>query len=109
MQVTELIYFLAGGVEKLATTNQTHQMQLIRTDKEYRYLGYCDDFGPMSLGTVFRFCDRLREKLQVGPVAIMTTDLSEDVTNALFLAGAYLIMRLDYDLSAVSARLGKFL
>ena len=101
MRITDKIYFT---VECFPNTvvKKSHDFQFIRVDHEFHYVAYCDDFGPMNLGTVFRFCQDMDKKLEVGPVVIQTSPRPEDVTNSLFLTGSYLIMNLDYDLSAVS-------
>ncbi len=44
-------------------------------DENITYLGFCHDFGPMSLGSVYEFCcamDGLKVKHQTMPIAIHT-------------------------------------
>jgi hypothetical protein len=67
-------------------------------DDSICYHGFCDDFGPMNLGMVYRFCDCLDDQLQRWPqrrvVLVSDTDRKQ-ITNAAFLLGAYMIMRQD--------------
>jgi cell division cycle 14 len=61
------------------------------------YEGFHDDFGPMSLGTVFKFCKIVDDQLEsnAGPVAMTTSKASRVLTNAVFLAGSYMIIKLN--------------
>ena len=61
------------------------------------YVGFCDDFGPMSLGTIFQFCNIVDNHLQQNPDKKIIMDTSFEktaLTNAVFLIGAYMIMKL---------------
>jgi cell division cycle 14 len=88
-----------------------HSISCIEIEEEFTYQGFCDDFGPMSLGTVYRFCDMLGQYLQNSddmPVMILSSSESIPLTNAVFLLGAYMIMRLDFKLEIVQERLKSF-
>ena len=59
------------------------------------YIGFCDDFGPMSLGSIFEFCKLLDEYLienQGQQFALLSSGDQRTLTNAVFLLGAYMIM-----------------
>jgi cell division cycle 14 len=78
-------------------------------DKTIIYVGFADDFGPMSLASTFSFCELLDDQLKKAegrPVAYHCQPDPESVTNAAFLLGAYLIMRRGFDdVAAVEERL----
>jgi cell division cycle 14 len=61
------------------------------------YVSFCDDFGPMNLGTLYEFClvlDEVLSQHQDRPIAMQTKSESRSFTNAVFLLGAYMIIRL---------------
>ena len=73
-------------------------------DENITYVGFCDDFGPMSLGSVFEFCcaiDKMMMKHETMPIAIHTLPKLRSVTNAAFLIGAYMLMKLSFDIDQV--------
>ena len=109
MHITDKIYFTIAECVPERVVKRIPNVQFIRVDREFHYTAYCDDFGPMNLGTVYRFCEDVDKKLEDGPVVIHTSPRPEDVTNSLFLTGSYLIMKLDYDQSAVSSTLLRML
>ncbi len=60
------------------------------------YSPFMDDFGPMNLGAVSRFCQVVDKELiqnTTHPIAMATSSGKESVTNAIFMLGAYLIMK----------------
>ena len=68
------------------------------------YIGYCDDFGPMNLGTVCRFCtivDTELKQIENRKTAFITGTDRRDITNAVFLVGSYMIMNLGADPESV--------
>jgi cell division cycle 14 len=65
---------------------------------DIQYVGFCDDFGPMSLGSVYRFFGNLERKLATcvnSQVALVSPSNKRDITNSVFLLGCYLIMKFD--------------
>ncbi len=64
-------------------------------DETIAYHRFCNDFGPMNLGMIFRFChlvgSHLHERPQQSIVLVSESD-PEQVTNCVFLLGAYMIM-----------------
>ncbi len=68
------------------------------------YVAFADDFGPLNLGSIFRFChaldDRIQQELARKLILHSSKDI-ETVTNTVFLVGAYLIMRRDYTVDQV--------
>ena len=73
-------------------------------DENIRYCMFFDDFGPMNLGMVHRFCDQIDEilcKPGNSRFVLTTSRNSRDRTNAVFLLGAYMIMQLSAPVNAV--------
>ena len=72
-----------------------------------KYIPFCEDFGPMNLACIFRFCQIIREKSNADPanqVVVVTSPDRKSLTNAIFLLGAYMIMTLDHAPNDVSSR-----
>jgi cell division cycle 14 len=81
-------------------------------DLEFEYFGFCNDFGPMNLATVFTFGSKIDEHLTNFPykdVVVATSRCPRQVTNAVFLMGAYMILFWELDLTTVQDRLGPIL
>ena len=60
------------------------------------YDGFCDDFGPMNLGMAFKFCSIVDDMLFSNPEKSVVYCVEPDpkaVTNAVFLLGAYMMIR----------------
>ena len=73
-------------------------------DENIRYCMFFDDFGPMNLGMVHRFCDQIDEilcKPGNSRFVLTTSRNSRDLTNAVFLFGAYMIKQLSAPVNAV--------
>ena len=74
------------------------------TDGVLTYHSFCQDFGPMSLASVYEFClmveDASMTRAGAG-VALHAAPSKEAVTNAVFLIGAYMIMHSDLDADSV--------
>jgi cell division cycle 14 len=65
------------------------------------YIPFCDDFGPMNLGTLHEFCEILDGELnhqEDRPIAMQTMSESRSLTNSVFLLGAYMIVKLQASL-----------
>ena len=80
-------------------------------DGSVRYTALEDDFGPMNLGKVYEFCEIIDQKLKQTNllVALVSPCDSKDLTNAVFLLGAYMVMLLDNDVPAILAYLDTLL
>ena len=60
------------------------------------YLSFFDDFGPMHLSHLYYFCSIVDDNLKQFPdrlIAMHTLPDKRSVTNAVFLVGAYMIIR----------------
>ena len=73
-------------------------------DENLSYVGFAEDFGPMSIGSIFEFCYSLNQVMArnpTKPIAIQTLANPASVTNAVFLMGSYMIMQKDSDVESV--------
>ena len=81
-------------------------MTIIEMDGFMTYEGFADDFGPLSLASAFQFCRALDEHLEdisINFLGLQCVNESRAITNAVFLIGAYLIMRRDCGIDNVMA------
>ena len=68
------------------------------------YFPFADDFGPMNLGSAYAFCNLLSEKLLLHPneaLALQCGAQPRRVTNAAFLTGVFMIMKLGSQVETV--------
>ena len=73
-------------------------------DESIQYHPLCDDFGPMNLASVVKFIQQLDAALETesSPVLFYCVDSGKRaLTNAIFLLGAYMILRLKQPVDAV--------
>jgi hypothetical protein len=78
--------------EELETVN----IHLFRIDGVLSYISFSDDFGPMNLGSIYQFCNIVESELLKRPgdkTGLFSSLRTRDLTNAVFLIGAYLIMK----------------
>ena len=83
-------------------------MKYFSVDGVLKYQPFHDDFGPMSLGSIADFCTMVDDQLQKFPgipIAMKTQEEKKTFTNAVFLIGSYLIMKLGIDPIQVEASL----
>ena len=67
-------------------------------DENLSYLGFADDFGPMTLGSLYEFCcsvDTLMDQNPKTPIALQTQSSPASLTNAVFLVGSHMILKHD--------------
>jgi cell division cycle 14 len=72
-----------------------------------QYESFCDDFGPMNLGSIYHFCTSLDACLRSNPektIVVCSDDNKPSKTNACFLVGANMIMRLGQSPESVHDR-----
>eukprot|EP00292_Cryptomonas_paramecium_P005224 CAMPEP_0113715682 /NCGR_PEP_ID=MMETSP0038_2-20120614/33419_1 /TAXON_ID=2898 /ORGANISM="Cryptomonas paramecium" /LENGTH=426 /DNA_ID=CAMNT_0000643019 /DNA_START=55 /DNA_END=1331 /DNA_ORIENTATION=- /assembly_acc=CAM_ASM_000170 len=71
---------------------------------EIQYHKYCDDFGPMNAASIIEFIRALEEVLvsQIGKNVVYVSEIGvRGFTNAVFLMGCFLILRLKMDAASV--------
>ena len=70
--------------------------QMFVPNQSIHYYPLCDDFGPMNLASLIRFVRQLDEEIEMNPscVLLYCVDAGKRaLTNAIFLLGAYMILR----------------
>ena len=100
-------------ISLVATDDATYKDTLpafhyLEIEKEFTYVGFCDDFGPMSLSTVYKFCRKVTSLLKIiddRSLILITSNAHKSYTNAIFLVGAYMIMCLDQSAQSVREEL----
>ena len=73
-----------------------HKIVYFSIDDTIDYEGFADDFGPMNLASIFNFCSLMDKQLALNPdksVALQCLEEEKAITNAVFLIGAYLVMK----------------
>ena len=65
----------------------------ICTDESFVYHPFCDDFGPLSLGNVYRYCVEFRDILSKAhkPLLLYTRDDVRYTNNSAFLLASFLV------------------
>jgi cell division cycle 14 len=87
------------------------EFKYFNIDGVISYQPFQDDFGPMCLGSVSRFCSVVDEQLKRYPgirIAMVTQPDKRTLTNTIFLLGSYMIMRLGLTPEQVESRLEAF-
>ena len=72
-----------------------------------RYIPFCEDFGPMNLACVYRFCKMIESRLALdadSSIVVVCAPDDATMTNTVFLIGAYMIMMHDSDPTEVVQR-----
>ena len=90
-QVFNRFYLIAS--EKIALINP----RFLHVDvSDLHYESFRDDFGPMNLGSTFRFIEKVQTLLKshpTRPIAFHVLLDEKEITNAVYLIGAYLILQ----------------
>ena len=103
--VLEDRFFITQGIEYLPANDG---FRFFEPRECIKYEPFCDDFGPMNMACVTNFVDQLESELSEHSESIFFYKVEEgrrNLTNALFLVGAYMIIKLQMDVSAVTRRL----
>ena len=98
--------YLVLSQESIQTESVRSKFAYFCVEGVLTYPRFLDDFGPMSLGTVFKFCKIMEKQLLENSghaVALTSSTSKESVTNAVFLLGAYMILRHESELSDLLA------
>ena len=78
----------------------------IHPAKHFHYNAYCDDFGPMNMSSTIGFIKLMDSELASFPdakIVVCAEDGPRALTNAVFLVGAYMIIKLDMAPAQVSS------
>ena len=87
------LYFLQDGAFP-----PENDFYLFDTPSNVIYTPLCDDFGPMGLLSIFHFIEQLDEEIttaQPSHVVYAPGSDNHSLTNAVFLLGAYILMKLN--------------
>ena len=79
-------------------------LHYLSTEGELTYVPFCDDFGPMNLFSVERFIELLETELEKNPdgsIVYCVDSNIRNITNAAFLVGCYMILRMRLSPEAV--------
>ena len=93
--------YVAQGVDSLPKSRSFAGFR----PKGLKYHPFCDDFGPMSLSSVVRFIEQLELEIEKNPgarIIYMIEPGKRNLTNAAFLLGAYMIIKLNMKAQDVS-------
>ena len=98
-------FYIAVSKAQIKEVSST-AMAYFTLDDSMSYIGFCDDFGPMSLHSLSQFCTLVDQQLsfQSKPVALKTLSDRRTLTNVVFLVGSYMIMQLDMLVDEVDRR-----
>ena len=91
--IDERVYICEEGSIPRNTAECSYHV--FKTSPQLRYIGYCDDFGPMNLSCVMRFGMILEDELAAHPdekIVYCAERGRRPVTNAVFLMGSYLVL-----------------
>jgi cell division cycle 14 len=93
--------YVAQGVDTLPAGDT---FRYFKPSESVQYCGYCDDFGPMNMSSCATFIKPLDEELLENPACRLiycVDDGQRNLTNAVFLLGAYMILKLDSTVESV--------
>jgi protein-tyrosine phosphatase len=102
------LYFMATPLPPSASG-----VHFFTMDNQMRYAPFCDDFGPFNLGMTHHFCQVLKDllcqrRLDNTKICYYTSTGQNDLTNAIFLLGAFMVIHLDVHPEQAWQPFGKF-
>ena len=100
LRICENIILLATESGETKKSDQQNMSRSLSMNGICKYTKFCDDFGPMSLGTIYEFVEILkRESSQcMNKTIILESKLERRaLTNAVFLLGSYLIITFQFN------------
>ena len=96
--------YLGQDIKSIVSKDEFHFIYLAQ---ELHYEAYCDDFGPMNMSSTISFIRLLDAELASFPgdkILVYADEGRRALTNAVFLLGAYMIIKLDMTPSDVNER-----
>ena len=102
--VIDNLVFLSQGD---AVIPDSDEFQLFQPQKSLKYYPICDDFGPMNLASTTRFIEMLEDEIYDHPsnkIVFCADNGRRALTNAVYLLGAFLILRLNSSAADASKR-----
>ena len=108
LHLVKRVFFQISVPTQIRSEVQKDKIAFVSAE-EFRYFSYCEDFGPISLATLFQFCSTINDKFMSASFVVITSPSDpKSLTNAVFLTGAYLMMCFDFELKDVKDRLATF-
>ena len=95
------VLYIAQGCR--FSISQTEEYRMISASK-FKYYPFCDDFGPLNMSCVIRFIEILNSEIIQFPshkIVVYAEPGQDDLANAAFLLGAYLIIQRELPLAYV--------
>jgi hypothetical protein len=93
---------------KLPIEDPASPFEYFTIGSELVYHPFCDDFGPMNLLMLHKFCRKLDIIIQRNShrsTALVVTTRLEDRTGAALFLGTYMVMRMDFEPEEAAQRL----
>lgn len=87
------LYFAVVSSEK--TIQHTLDTFFFKIDKEYVYINYYQDFGPLNISCLYKYCYKLNEYLMKSSYKRIVHYTSDDIckkTNAAYLIGCFSVL-----------------
>jgi cell division cycle 14 len=81
--------------------------RLFHSPKGTYYHGLCDDFGPVNMSSIIHFIKQLQEQFELHPTSKIVFCIEKGrrpLTNAVFLIGAFMILKLDMPVITVAEK-----
>ena len=85
----------------------TKKFRCFRPQNELKYVPYADDFGPLNFSCVAHFIEQLHHELTSFPsckIVYCVDPGRREFTNAVFLLGCYMLLKLDMSVEDVIAK-----
>ena len=102
--VIDDLVFLSQGEFHLPNKND---YQIFQPQKSLKYYPICDDFGPMNLASTTRFIEMLEDEICDFPeskIVFYADPGRRALSNAVYLLGAFMILRLNSTATETSKR-----
>jgi cell division cycle 14 len=96
-------FYICQGVDLLP---EGEAFKPFRPDDCIQYHPICDDFGPLNMCSVIKFVQQLDSELEDYPSCILFYSVGSsrrDLTNAIFLIGSFMILRLGWTSTEVNS------
>ena len=86
-----------------ASNSYSEEFEYVDIENLMPYTAFHDDFGPMNLASIFQFCRSVEHSMKRSPDTPIALKISSDlraITNAVFLLGSFMILRLKFSIQS---------
>jgi cell division cycle 14 len=100
----EHVFLFQGSIE---TVIKGMECRIFQPTRAMKYQCFCDDFGPVNMASVVDFIKRLQSEIESFPtskIIFVVDDGRRALTNAVFLLGAYMILKLEMSACKVAEK-----